>query len=430
MINWGNSALDQTNSQAAPSNTNPAAFDFRPDNEQQAGLGRGQGAPASGTNLGAPSYPDPGQLFASQHYAPRPPPQLHPHIRQSLMQGQQQGASLPSDGPGGNTAVPSPWVGGHPTAVASSGLQGPAGAGAGAGAGQVGPDTSGRRPKRPQVSQELIEGVAAAVEEQSGPPAKRKKVKDEYSALRAWIHREYITPKIPAGNLDSKTAKFPCPICQKKTLRSSMNNHILSKHLPDLKGVIPEEIRPKLYECSYEGCSALRGNYRADALSDHEHRVHGIDVPEKRYSTEWKYVRRKYPGALRGHNIIDGRDLNALKERVREAERQLAERLPHYESRHGLDLDTTYPTEEAALQGKSPATLIEDLINLRTDGSKKGKLLCRPGKDGTWKEVVEDLETALMRSLDGQAINEGEGEAEGEGEDEGEDEGEAEEEQD
>lgn len=349
-------------------------------------------------SLGTPGYPDPGQLFASQNI-PQGPQPLNPHLAQSLMRAQQQGAPSSSGGLGGSMAVPSPWLGGHPAAVASSAPQVPQGPRGGS-AGAVVANTSGRPPKRADVSPERVESVAAAGEKRR---KQNPKCKAANSALRDWVRKTQIDPHVPQG-LD-KDAKVPCPLCKEQMPHSSLESHIIQKHLSALEGDMPDGVRPGRYPCRYPGCGALKHNHRPDALADHEGTVHGVDAPKKRYSTDEKYLKRKCPAVLRGHNLSDGKELNALKERVREAERQLAERLPQYESRHGLDLDTTYPTEEGALP-KSKATLIEDLIKLRTDGSKKGKLLCQSGKEGTWSEVLEDLMTALRRVQAGQAPDE------------------------
>lgn len=382
-------------------NTLPAIVESRPLKVPQTGISGGQGVPAPVSKLGSITYYDTSQLFASQNIVQRPPPPLHPYIRQSLAQGLQQGASSSFSRLGRDTAVPATRMGERLAALVPSSPRGHQDAG------HAWFDTSNRLTKSPQAPPKLIEGNSTAVEQESGPPGEEKKYKNEFGELVAWIHRKYIIPNFPVRGKNSKV-RAACEFCQKTVHVRYLPVHMLSWHLQEFERSLPENIRPRFYNCTYPGCGALEKNYRPHALYDHKARVHGIDTPKNRYSIDRTVLRRKSHHVLQNHNLIDGRELNSLKKGVREAEQQLAERFPHYRSRHGLDLDTTYPTVKRALDGKSAVTLTNDLIKLRKDGSMNGSLLCRPGQKGSWKEVLEDLETALARAQEGLAFDDGE----------------------
>ncbi|KUI65177.1 hypothetical protein VM1G_00609 [Cytospora mali] len=308
---------------------------------------------------------------------------------------------------------------GVPTTVASKKLQ----TSQGLGSGVVGAATnpSGRRPKPLQIAQEMTDSITVAVE--NNIRRARKKGKSDYSKLRSQIREKYITPHLPPGA--DRSTKIPCRHCEQIFSSGSMVDHIIRKHPTASK--MPR-INTPFYPCDVEGCDALKTNHLPDTLADHQSVKHGMDLPKNKYTTQAKYLGRKSMSVLRHHNIEDGYDLNELKERVRHAEKELAKITPQYKSRHGLDLDTTYPTDEEALP-EGRGSLVQHLIDLRTDGLQKGKLLCQPEEEGNWQEVLNDLQKALKRVQNGRAVDEQESEEEeDEGEEKGEEKGENEEE--
>ncbi|KUI54359.1 hypothetical protein VP1G_01773 [Cytospora mali] len=285
-------------------------------------------------------------------------------------------------------------IDGVATAVASKVAQASQGGSSGAVGVATMPD--GRRPKPPQIAQEMVDSIVTDIEKHNRRA--RKKGESDRAKLRSQIREKYITPYLPSGA--DRSTKIPCEVCKEIFSNGSMVDHIIRKH-PTVSEV-PRINRP-LYPCDVEGCDALKENHLPIVLADHKSAKHGIDAPKKEYTTQAKYLSRKSASVLRHHNIEDGYDLNDLKKGVRRVEKKLAKIIPQYKSRHGLDLATTYPTDENALRlGKK--SLVQNLINLRTDGLKKGKLLCQPEKEGEWKEVLSDLQKALRRVQNGQAL--------------------------
>lgn len=258
--------------------------------------------------------------------------------------------------------------------------------------------------------------MAATVRNHSSQAAKNKQKKD-LADLRGWLRQKYVTPHLPEDI--ERYGAANCSICQKKIQNHhSLEGHILNKHLDVIDAEIPAGFtRPDL-TCPWPDCTAMEGNYRPDALTDHLSSKHGVDVPEKTYSTDRSYIKRKAIEVLQHHIITDGKRLNGLKEGVRGVCRKLAERIPNLDPGFlGLDLTTTYRTDAAGLP-KTKEVLTGYLLGLRTDGSKKGRLLCQPGQEGTWEEVLADLRKALERVQKGQAPAEESGEEDAEGEDE------------
>lgn len=192
-----------------------------------------------------------------------------------------------------------------------------------------------------------------------------------------------------------RRAKVDCPVktCKARNMHPlSLKTHVLRKHPDDFSTHYPNA-KVKYFPCAEPGCNMLTKNVKSGALDDHLSQAHGIDKARRLGTNERTYLRRKFTDTLVKHIQEDGGILNDLKDRLDAAEARLRSCKPpgQYQSDHGLDLGTRWPTSDNGIRSMGGREdLITALCDLRTEmGYDNGVKI---GLDAKWGAVAQRLE--------------------------------------
>lgn len=152
------------------------------------------------------------------------------------------------------------------------------------------------------------------------------------------------------------------------------------------------------HPCSVQGCNRLNNNTRPDFATDHLSMFHGIDVPSRMRTTDYRYLKRKRDAVLKQHIMEEATELNELNTRIRHVECML--QMSHvtiddrwYKSRHGFDLLTPFDTDDARLPKKPD--LISHLQRIRNTRNEVGPLCTMAGEKDTRDGVLDELEMLM-----------------------------------
>lgn len=146
--------------------------------------------------------------------------------------------------------------------------------------------------------------------------------------------------------------------------------------------------------CPVQGCTSLSGNTRLDHLWDHLAEVHGYERDANEYTTMDRHLKRKTVSTLNGLFMRDIRKLAWNQARFQALEEAIQQRDNSYVSCHGLGLTMRHSIPQGNATKKQD--LITRLINVRNEINQLGSLYNKPGQQGTWDEVYDDLVTTFQ----------------------------------
>lgn len=152
----------------------------------------------------------------------------------------------------------------------------------------------------------------------------------------------------------------------------------------------------KYYSCDVPGCNKIADNRWPNIYVSHMSRVHGIDSPAMKRTTEAWYLESKNMDVLQMHVLQEATELNNLNGKIRDIEDCFSLDPPAggYASCHGFDVRTHFDTSVYPSPHKK-ASWVAHLQQIRRARNAVGSLYTRPGVMDTRDGVFDDLRSLL-----------------------------------